>query len=313
MSTPDAPFFVVLNAGSGHSDTGTARDAIAAVLTAARRAHEIIRVDDPEKLRDISRETVAKAQQHHGIVVAAGGDGTLNAVAQATLGSGCPFGVIPQGTFNYFGRTHGISSDTTEATVALLSSHVHPVQVGLVNDRVFLVNASLGLYPQILEDREEQKGLHGRSRVVAAWAALVTIFRGFRPMLIRLERDGRAHELRTLTLFVGNNRLQLEQVGLDAGVVEDGKLAAILLRPVSTLSLLWLFARGAMGDLGRAYGVDTFALTSLTVTPSKRRIRRLKVAADGETAWMNTPIEFRVAPEPLLLLRPVDATPESAA
>jgi hypothetical protein len=49
------------------------------------------------------------------------------------------------------------------------------------------------------------------------------------------------------------------------------------------------------------------------VTPSNRRIRRLKVAADGETAWMNTPIEFRVAPEPLLLLRPVDATPESAA
>src|SRR5688500_14313703 len=313
MSTPDAPFFVVLNAGSGHSDTGTARDAIAAVLTAARRAHEIIRVDDPEKLRDISRETVAKAQQHHGIVVAAGGDGTLNAVAQATLGSGCPFGVIPQGTFNYFGRTHGISSDTTEATLALLSSDVHPVQVGLVNDRVFLVNASLGLYPQILEDREEQKGLHGRSRVVAAWAALVTIFRGFRPMLIRLERDGRAHELRTLTLFVGNNRLQLEQVGLDAGVAEVGKLAAILLPPVSTLSLLWLCARGAMGDLGRAYVVDTFALTSLTVTLSNRRIRRLKVAADGETAWMNTPIEFRVAPEPLLLLRPVDATPESTA
>ena len=312
MTLPAAPLFVVLNAGSGQSDTGTAFDAISDVLTRAQRAHEIIRVDDPQQLADIARHVVAKAQQHDGIVVAAGGDGTLNAVAQATLGSGCPFGVIPQGTFNYFGRTHGISSDTAEATRALLSARVHPVQVGLVNDRVFLVNASLGLYPQLLEDREEQKALHGRSRLVAVWAALVTIFRGVRPMLIRLERDGRVHELRTLTLFVGNNRLQLEQVGLDAGVVEDGKLAAIVLRPVPTLQLLWLFVQGAVGRLAQARGVDSFALTSLSVTPSNRRTRRLKVAADGETSWMNTPIEFRVAPEPLLLLKPVDATPERA-
>lgn len=311
---PAAPFYIVVNAGSGHSDTETTCRAIAQVLNAAGRAHEILRVEDAERLGEVARQAVAKAQQNNGIVVAAGGDGTLNAVAQATLDSGCRFGVIPQGTFNYFGRTHGISSDTAEAARALLTARVNPVQVGLVNDRVFLVNASLGLYPQSLEDREEQKQRHGRSRLVAAWAALVTIFHGYRPMLIKLEREGRTHELRTLTLFVGNNRLQLEQVGLDeAEVVEEGKLVAIVLRPVPTLTLLWLVAQGAMGKLGRARGVQHFALSSLTVTPSSRRVRRLKIATDGEIAWMNTPIEFRVAPEPLLLLTPIDAVPETAA
>ena len=309
-----APFYIVLNSGSGHGDTETTCRAISDVLAAAGRDHEILRVEDPERLGEIARQAVAKARQSNGIVVAAGGDGTLNTVAQATLGSGCRFGVIPQGTFNYFGRTHGISSDAAEAARGLLSARPTPVQVGLVNDRVFLVNASLGLYPQLLEDREEQKQRHGRSRLIAVWAALLTIFHGFRPTLIKLEHQGHVRELRTLTLFVGNNRLQLEQIGLDeANSVEDGKLVAIVLRPVPAFTLLWLVARGAMGKLGHVRGVQHFAFSTVTVTPSSRRVRRLKIATDGEIRWMNTPIEFRVAPETLLLLQPVAAVPETAA
>jgi len=309
---PAAPLYIVLNAGSGQSDTETTCRAIASVLNSAGRAHEILRVEDATKIGEIAHQAVEKARQNAGIVVAAGGDGTLNAVAQATLGSGCQFGVIPQGTFNYFGRTHGISSDAAEATRGLLTARVQPVQVGLVNGRVFLVNASLGLYPQLLEDREEQKQRHGRSRLVAAWAALVTIFRRYRPMRVKLEHGGHTHELQTLTLFVGNNRLQLEQVGLESESVEEGKLAAILLKPVPTLTLLWLALQGAMGNLARARDVEHFASSSLTITPSFRRIRRLKVATDGEISWMDTPIEFRVAPDPLLLLKPIAAVPETA-
>jgi diacylglycerol kinase family enzyme len=311
---PAAPFYIVLNAGSGRSDTETTYRSIADVLNAAGRAHEILRVEDPEQLQEIATQAVAKAQQDGGIVVAAGGDGTLNAVAQATLGSGCQFGVIPQGTFNYFGRTHGISSDAAEATAALLTARVQPVQVGLVNNRVFLVNASLGLYPQSLEDREEQKKRLGRSRLVAAWAALRTIARDYQPMLIRLQHEGRTHELRTLTLFVGNNRLQLEQIGLDESeTVEDGKLAAIVVAPVPTLALLRLVARSAMGNLEKVRGVRHFAFSSITVAPSSRLVQRVKIATDGEITWMRTPLEFRVAPEPLWLLKPIDAVPETAA
>ena len=69
--------------------------------------------------------------------MAVGGDGTINTVAQATLLAGLPFGIIPQGTFNYSSRTHGIPSDVREATTALLSARVKPIQVGEVNDRIF--------------------------------------------------------------------------------------------------------------------------------------------------------------------------------
>ena len=302
----------MLNAASGHSDTEVTSHTIADVLARAGRTHQILRVEDPDELDKIAKRAVSQAQQHSGIVIAAGGDGTLNTVAQATLGSGCQFGVIPQGTFNYFGRTHGISSDTAKATHALLTARVQPVQVGLINDRIFLVNASVGLYPKLLQEREQQKQRHGRSRLVAWWAALVALWHGYRPMLIALEHEGGRREMRALTLFVGNNRLQLEQVGLnEALAVEDGKLVAVLVRPVPTLALLWLAMRGAMGTLGRARGVEHFALTHLTVTPASRRAKRMRVATDGEIDWMKTPIEFRIAPQPLLLLTPVDAVPET--
>lgn len=314
MAPAAAPLFIVLNAGSGHGDTDETCKTIRKVLSDAGRAHEILRVENSAQLAGMARRAVADAQKCGGIVVAAGGDGTLNAVAQATIGSGCHFGVIPQGTFNYFGRTHGISSDTAEGTRSLLTARVHPVQVGLVNDRIFLVNASLGLYPQLLEDREEQKRRHGRSRLVAAWSALLTISRGYRPMLLKLEHGGRVRELRALSLFVGNNRLQLEQVGLtEADAVEDGKLAAILVRPVPMLALLWLAVKGSMGKLAEAPGVDHVAMSNLTVSTTTRRVRRMKIATDGEVNWMNAPIHFSVAPEPLLLLKPADAVPETAA
>ena len=311
---PDAPLYIVLNAGSGHSDTDKASQEITDVLSAAGREHEMLRVEDPERLGETAAQAAAKARQNDGILVAAGGDGTLNTVAQVALAQSCRFGVIPQGTFNYFGRTHGISSDAAEAARALLTARVQPVQVGLVNDNVFLVNASVGLYPQLLEDREEQKQRLGRSRLVAAWAAMVTIFRDNRPMLIKLEHQGKTHELRTLTLFVGNNRLQLEQLGLDESeVIEDGKLAAIVLPPVSPRALLGLMARGAMRKLGKERSVRHFAFSGITVDSSNPRVKEMKIATDGEVKWMQAPLRFRVASEPLLLLKPNNAVPETAA
>lgn len=307
----ERPLYIVLNAISGRDDGDASAAAIAAVLQQAGRAHEIRRVDDAGRLEETAARTVEDARAAGGIVVAAGGDGTLNAVARATLGSNVPYGVIPQGTFNYFARSRGIPTDTTEATRALLDARIERVPVGLVNGRPFLVNASLGLYPESLEVREEQKQRHGRSRPVALWATLLTVLRGHRPMRIRVVRDGRPGELCTLTLFVGLNSLQLEQMGWDGAAVEEGRLAAIVLKPVSSARLLWLVARGALGRLAQAQGVDSFAFSSLTVWPAGRPAQFVKVATDGETTMLRPPLEFCLAAQPLLLLTP-RAAPERA-
>ena len=301
---PDAPFFIVLNAGSGHSETELRRSTIEEVMAANGRTCHLELVDDPSGLQAIARSMAARALADGGVLVAAGGDGTINTVAHEAVLAGCTFGVLPQGTFNYFGRTHGIPEDLTEAVYALLRARVQPVQVGVINNKVFLVNASVGLYPKLLEEREHDKRQYGRSRLVAFFSAIKIALGPHRHLRITLEQDGKERRLRTTTLFIGNNRLQLEQVGMDGltEAVEEGQLVAIAPKPMGKLGLLGLLVRGALGRLGDA-DVEAFAFRRLTVrTPALYGRKRMKVATDGEVAHMAMPLEFRVLEGRLLLM-----------
>lgn len=317
MSTPTLPacravteltgneaLFIVLNAGSGRDDANTTRDTIANLLTAAGRRFEIDLVEDPRNLPESARRATDRAVRERGVVVAAGGDGTLNAVTQAVLGRGVAFAILPQGTFNYFGRTFGIPSDTARAVHALLDARIEPVQIGMVNEHAFLVNASMGLYPTLLEDREAFKKRYGRSRLVAVWSSLVTLMRRPPQWTLDLDLQGQRHTLRTPTLVVGNNALQLEQIGI--GLVDKlsrGQLVAMSVRPVSTWMLYWLLLRGAFSRLGDAEDVISFGFERLEVRPHGRR-RHIKVAMDGEIVRMSTPLVFKVSENPLPLLVP---------
>ncbi|MFP5391746.1 MAG: diacylglycerol/lipid kinase family protein [Gammaproteobacteria bacterium] len=299
--------FIILNAGSGHSETGEQRRTIEDELTRAGRAFELIVVDQPGQLEQTARDTVERAKREGGIVVAAGGDGTINTVARATLASGCPFGVLPQGTFNYFGRTHGIPEALVDSTRALLTARLQPVQVGRLNDRIFLVNASIGLYPHLLEQRERDKQHFGRSRVVAFFSAIKTLF-GFRGHLtITLDVNGVRQTVRTTTLFVGNNRLQMEQVGIEPMKIalEEGRLAAVAPKSVSKLAMLGLLLRGALGRMGQAENLIWFGFKRMTVMRHVwYRKRRVKAAVDGEVTHLSPPLEFEVIEDQLLLLMP---------
>jgi len=188
------------------------------------------------------------------------------------------------------------------------------VQVGLLNDRIFLVNASVGLYPALLEAREHDKRQYGRSRVVAILSALKTALGRHRALRIALETEGHTRKLRTATLFVGNNRLQMEQVGMEPlkSALEDGELAAIAPRRVGKLGMLGLLLRGALGRLGEAENLVAFSFKRLTVKHARLSPRRsVKVATDGEVTRMKMPLEFRVLEGRLALLKPPAAASDS--
>jgi diacylglycerol kinase family enzyme len=302
----ELPLYIVFNPASGSGSAEDARRAIADVLSEAGRQFEILPIDTPARTADVARRAVQAATENGGAVVVAAGDGTSNAVAQAVLPAGCPFGLLPQGTFNYSSRAHGIPLDTVEATRVLLNPRLKPVQVGALNDRIFLVNASLGLYPELLQDREQYKRQFGRKRVVAMWSGLVTLSRPHPQLVLDIEHDREREVVRTPSLFVGNNPLQLEQVGLpEADEVGENRLAAVIVRSVSSGRLLWLALRGALGQLGDDANVRDFSFRSMTVKPLRGAGKRaVKVAVDGETLWLEPPLHFRVASRPLLLMVP---------
>lgn len=307
------PFFVVLNGRSGHSDTDSMCARIKAVLDAAGRSHEFLIVE-PAQLQATAETAVRLALERGGIVVAAGGDGTINTVASAVLGRGVPFGILPQGTFNYFGRANRIPEDPDAAAQVLVNGQLTPVQVGRLNERLFLVNASIGLYPKLLQAREADKARFGRWRLVAIASAMSTLLRPHPRLELTMESQGQRKTVRTLALIAGNNHLQLERIGIEAehrAALDRGELVATMLRPVSRVGMLGLLLRGALGRLGAAVQVQSFGFRELVVTQRSRR--PIKVGIDGEVCRMGGPLKFSVATEPLWLLTPAQLPSEGAA
>ena len=308
---PEAPLQFVVNAAAGSNAADTKRQLIEDALQVTQRRGNVL-FSSPANLAHVARQATDLAIANRSAVIAVGGDGTLNTVAQAAHALGCPMGVIPQGTFNYFARTHGIPDDPTVAVRQLLNWSPWPVQVAAVNEHVFLVNASLGLYPDLLEDREAYKARFGRSRWVAFWAASATLLRAQRRLRMRIEQEGTVRNVKALTLFVGNNRLQLEQLGVPPSITlpnTQSHLTAVMLRPIGTPAMLRLMWHGAMGTLGTAEDIEYFSFNHLVVRPTLIPGRRgVKVAFDGEVTKLRAPLHFQVLSKPLYLLKPAPTT-----
>jgi hypothetical protein len=132
--------------------------------------------------------------------------------------------------------------------------------------------------------------------------------------LSRIAEAKLVRDVRTLTLFVGNNRLQLEQLGVQPQLqaergpertLGDGCITAVMVRPIGTLAMMRLMLHGAMGTLGEAENVERFEFEHMVVRPTLAPGRRgVKVAFDGEVTRMRSPLDFRVLAKPLYLLKP---------
>ncbi|MCU0775309.1 MAG: diacylglycerol kinase [Ideonella sp.] len=308
---PRSTWRFVVNAASGAVGLDAKRQVIESALADAGRRGELI-VARPAELARVAADAARRAAAEHAALVAVGGDGSLNTVAQAAHEAGCVMGVVPYGTFNYFARTHRVPTDPAAAVRLALEGVPQPVQVAAVNGHLFLVNASVGLYPDLLEDREAYKRRFGRSRWVAIYAAVATLMRAQQHLRLHIELGAGERDVDALTLFVGNNRLQLDQLGAQPddtlpGTPGAGSIAAVMLRPVGTFTMLRLLMHGAMGTLGEAGGVERFEFHHMVVQLGGLHAgRTVKVAFDGEVTRLAPPLDFRVLDEPLYLLQPRD-------
>jgi diacylglycerol kinase family enzyme len=193
---PAAPLLFVINSAAGALDMDAKRSVIEAALADGGRTGELL-ICRPAELLHVATQAAATAVARGTAVVAVGGDGSLNTVAQAAHAAGCAMGVVPYGTFNYFARTHGLPTDPAAAMRLLLDARPMPVQVAAINDQVFLVNASLGIYPELLQDREAYKARFGRSRWVAFVAACATLLRAQRRLRLHIEMGATVRDVQT--------------------------------------------------------------------------------------------------------------------
>jgi YegS/Rv2252/BmrU family lipid kinase len=238
-------------------------------------------------------DTMAQRAANNGaeIVVAGGGDGTINSVGSAILGTDKTLGVLPLGTLNHFAKDMNIPLNLDAAVETIIKGHTVKVDVGEFNGRMFLNNSSLGLYPSIVRERQKHERLGSGKWPAFVWAALAVLKRY--PFLdIRLQVDGKELTTRTPFLFVGNNEYEMETLNVGARQVLDaGVLSLYMTHRTGRLGLVRLALRALFGGLNQEK--DFLALTTEELSIETKK-RRLRVALDGEVTVVEPPLHYRI-------------------
>ncbi|WP_282024203.1 diacylglycerol/lipid kinase family protein [Limimaricola cinnabarinus] len=257
------------------------------------------------KGRDIAGAAQAAVGEGVGTVVAAGGDGTIMAVASALRGSGCALGILPLGTFNFFARGYGIPEDPESAARVIAAGHRRKVDLGAVNGQLFLNNASIGVYPAILKERETVYRRWGRRRIAAHWSVLKTFWRFRRPLKVEIEIEGQRRRFRTPLVFAARSAFQLEHFGLQgADCIRDGKFSVFVAPNEGRMGLLSDALRLAVRQMRLGEDFELICTDRLTI--HLRRAQQL-VACDGEKFTMRGPLEFEMIRDAFEVIVPEEA------
>ena len=237
-----------------------------------------------------------------GVVVAAGGDGTLNAVASKLMGTDIPMGILPLGTFNYVARVLNIPLDLLDAAKTISEGQPRSVHVAQLNQHIYLNNASLGLYPLFIQKREQFNKHFGRFPLHAYTSALDVLIRDRKELKLEVEVDGQRYPVKTPLIFFGNNQLQLAEMKLRiAEAAEAGKVAGVVVAKSDKRTLFKTLWQLIKGNLDQASDVYSFAADEVIVH-SKRN--KLTVAVDGEIVTMTPPLKITVRKHALNIMVP---------
>jgi diacylglycerol kinase family enzyme len=210
---------------------------------------------------------------------------------------------LPLGTANLLARDLRIPLDLDEAIAALSEMEPVTIDVGEVNDRVFLHKVVVGFAPAVAAGRE-----HIRERTDLA--ALLGFLRYFRRQVMRphhlrlvLEADeGSGEPIRVQSIAIANNAYD-EGLGLlfSRSKLDGGHLTVYTARRLGVLDILRLSTRMALGSWRKDEALTERRVTT-AVIHSRRKL--LQVMVDGEVERMNTPLRFHIRPGALRVLAP---------
>jgi len=298
------PVKIIISAGAGPGDNTKAAERLAEIFKEDQIDVDISLAQSGAEVVELAREA---AQGRYEVIVAAGGDGTINSVAAAVIDSHKILGVLPLGTLNHFARDLGIPSDLEQAARTIIAGHTIEVDVAEVNGRIFLNNSSLGLYPMIVREREKHQRLGFRKWPAFIWATIQALLRRNPFLDVRLRVNDELMDRTTPFVFVGNNEYAMDLLNIgQRNRLDRGELSIYITHGTSRLKLISLALRAVVGRLRN--DKDFLALRSNEVKIQTAR-KRVRVAFDGEIEVMEAPLLYRVRSRALrvIVLKDVEA------
>jgi len=300
---------LVANSRSGTAG-GEALTTLVTALQTQGLSVEQFTTNEPSQLPALARQAAAAAPD---VVLAFGGDGTVNTVANALAGSTMPLGIAPRGTFNYVAKQYGLP-ETPEAIAELLATGTaQPIAAGEVNGTLFLNNCSFGLYTDVIEARERHKAQWGRYRLVAVVSALATALRSTArlPLTLVGATEAMRHHGRASLFFAGVNPRQFADSGFEISeAVQDGALGFVVVDTISAGRILQMIAGAAAGTVEQLQHVTAFTDTALRCEVLRRK--PLKVVIDGELLRLAAPLQFTYRAAALQLVMPAAVPAQTA-
>ena len=288
---PLTPIKIIISAGAGSvagGDNQKLRERLAPIFDENQIYADISIARSGAEVTELAQDG---ARGPYKVLVAAGGDGTVNTVAAAAVESDKILGVLPLGTLNHFAKDLNIPTDLQAAAQTIVAGHTTEVDVAEVNNRIFLNNSSLGLYPTIVRERQKRERLGFRKWPAFFWASIQALRRY--PFLdVQLRVNGELLDRLTPFVFVGNNEYAMDLFNVGArDRLDRGVLSIYITHRTSRLKLISLALRAVLGRLRD--DKDFLALSSSEVKILTAR-KRLRVAFDGEVDVMKSPLHYRV-------------------
>jgi YegS/Rv2252/BmrU family lipid kinase len=294
------PATVLLNRGGGAvaADSEIA-DKVSAALAAAGVDATVELIEGG----DCAVRCKAIAERGDELLIVGGGDGTISAAASALVGTKTRLGILPLGTLNHFARDLGIPTELDKAAELIASGKDRAVDVAEMNERIFINNSAIGLYPLMVVDRDLQRRRLGRSKRLAMLVASVRTLARFNHQRLALTvNKERKARLDTPLLFVGNNnyRIDLGAAG-QRDSIEDGQLCVMVMRKKTRAGLIAasvraLFDRSRPDDMVYLDGVERLRVDS--------RSSQLAVSLDGEVVSSAPPLDYRIRKKALRVIAP---------
>jgi diacylglycerol kinase family enzyme len=292
---------VVMNAGAGSIGDAKCEERKAEILAACGAAgiDATVHLCEPARLTETAREVAASGVD---AVIAAGGDGTVSAVATALAGGKIPMAVFPLGTLNHFARDLEMPSDLTEAAQAIAARNLVQLDVGELNGRVFVNNSSIGLYPETVIQREAERKAHHRGKWTAMLIAAMRVLRRFPLLRVGIVTSQGTIRAKTPLVFIGNNAYTINVLELgERAHLDRGELSLYMVRATTRIKMFWLMVRSIVQRLDAVKDFEAHRIREAVIRTGHRT---LEVAIDGEVVTMQPPLYYRIRPGVLPVLAP---------
>lgn len=230
-------------------------------------------------------------REKEGVVIVAGGDGTISAALEPVYKSKQTLAILPMGTANDFARSLGLPQDVGAAAQAIIDDKRERINLAKVNDSYFVNVAHVGLGVEVTRElTSEMKKYFGVFAYLGAFTSVIKRNKSFK---VAIKADGWEGSVRAIHLAVGNGRFYGGgNIVDDDSTLLDGQLNLFCLKPIRWWRLLLLGVNFRQGNLGKAERVVCKKARKISIKTSRPK----RIQADGEFKT-DTPAEFEVIPK----------------